>query len=174
MLHSLLYLLVGIQLRSKNIIQSFVLLILGVIFSSHVLADAKPTAREEMNQEYKNRGIGVKRYEVDRLPVGSFDYYMERLDITKKKLDLNKDQQTLWADYERSLVALLLDLKRAKGRAGGVTAVQQIGQVLDVTQNRYTGMEQVYEASKNLYEKLSNSQKEVADKILITTVPSFD
>ena len=111
MLHSLLYLLVGIQLRSKNIIQSFVLLMLGVIFSSHVLADAKPTAREEMNQEFKNRGIGVKRYEVDRLPVGSFDYYMERLDITKKKLDLNKDQQTLWADYERSLVALLLDRK---------------------------------------------------------------
>lgn len=140
----------------------------------NAMADAKPTAREEMSQEFKNRGIGGKRYEIERLPVGSFDYYMERLDITKKKLDLNKDQQALWADYERSLVALLLDLKRAKGRVGGVTAIQQIGNVLGVTQNRYTGMEQVYEASKKLYEKLSDSQKEVADKILITTVPSFD
>ena len=116
-------------------------LMLGAIFSSNVLADAKPTARDEMVQEFKNRGNGGKRYEIERLPVGSFDYYMERLDITKKKLDINKDQQTLWADYERSLVALLLDLKRAKGRAGGATAIQQIGHVLGVNQNIYKAMQ---------------------------------
>ena len=174
MLHSFLYLLVGIQLRSKNIIQSFMVLMLGAIFSSNALADAKPTAREEMNQEYKNRGIGGKRFEIERSPVGSFDFYMERLDATKKKLSITKEQQALWAEYEKSLIALFSDLKRAKGRVGGATAVQQIGQVLGVTQNRYAAMEQVYDSAKKLYESLSDSQKKTADEFLITTVPSFD
>ena len=174
MLHSFLYLLVGIQLRSKNIIQSFMVLMLGAIFSSNALADAKPTAREEMNQEYKNRGIGGKRFEIERSPVGSFDFYMERLDATKKKLSITKEQQALWAEYEKSLIALFSDLKRAKGRVGGATAVQQIGQVLGVTQNRYAAMEQVYDSAKKLYESLSDSQKKTADEFLVVKKVSFE
>jgi hydrogenase maturation factor len=80
----------------------------------------------------------------------------------------------LWADYEKSLTALFADIKRAKARLGGATAVQQIGQVLGVTQNRYAGMEQIHESAKKLYESLSDSQKKTADEILITTVPNFD
>lgn len=146
---------------------------MGTCFSLTVLADAKPTAREEMNQEYK-KGIGGKRYEIERSPIGSFDYYMERLDAAKKKLKITDEQQVLWASYEKSLITLFSDLKRAKARVGGATAVQQVGQVLGVTQNRYAGMEQVYDSAKKLYEGLSDSQKKTADEILITTVPSFD
>jgi DNA-binding transcriptional regulator YbjK len=146
---------------------------MGAFFSLTVLADSKPTAREEMNQEYK-KGIGGKRYEIERSPIGSFDYYMEKLDATKKKLNITKEQQALWSDYEKSLITFFSDLKRAKARVGGTTAVQQVGQVLGVTQNRYAGMEQVYDSAKKLYEGLSDSQKKTADEILITTVPSFD
>ncbi|MEO0048178.1 MAG: hypothetical protein RLZZ410_1137 [Pseudomonadota bacterium] len=163
-----------IQLRATKIIQSSLVLVMGAFFSLSVLADSKPTAREEMNQEYKNRGIGGKRFEIDRSPMGSFDYYMERLDAAKKKLSITKEQQELWSDYEKSLTTLFADLKRAKARVGGATAVQQVGQVLGVTQNRYAGMEQVYDSAKKLYDSLSDSQKKTADEILITTVPSFD
>jgi hypothetical protein len=166
--------LTEIQLNAKKTIQSLLVLMMGTCFSLNVLADAKPTPREEMNQDYKNRGIGGKRYEIDRSPIGSFDYYMERLDATKKKLKITKEQQVLWADYEKSLTALFADIKRAKARLGGATAVQQIGQVLGVTQNRYAGMEQIHESAKKLYESLSDSQKKTADEILITTVPNFD
>jgi len=160
-------------LRTTKIIQSFLVLVMGAFFSLTVLADSKPTAREEMNQEYK-KGIGGKRFEIERSPMGSFDYYMERLDSAKKKLSITKEQQGLWSDYEKSLITLFGDLKRAKARVGGATAVQQIGQVLGVTQNRYAGMEQVYESAKKLYDGLSDSQKRTADEILINTVPSFD
>lgn len=166
--------LLEIQLNAKKTIQSLLVLMMGTCFSLNVLADAKPTPREEMNQEYKNRGIGGKRFEIDRSPIGSYDYYMERLDATKKKLKITKEQQVLWADYEKSLTALFADIKRAKARLGGATAVQQIGQVLGVTQNRYAGMEQIHESAKKLYESLSDSQKKTADEILITTVPNFD
>ena len=160
-------------MRAKKTIQSVFVLMMGAFFSLTVLADSKPTAREEMNQEYK-KGIGGKRYEIERSPIGSFDYYMERLDAAKKKLSITKEQQGLWSDYEKSLITLFGDLKRAKARVGGATAVQQIGQVLGVTQNRYAGMEQVYDSAKKLYDGLSDSQKKTADEILITTVPSFD
>ncbi len=160
-------------MRAKKTIQSLLVLMMGTFFSLTVLADSKPTAREEMNQEYK-KGIGGKKYEIDRSPMGSFDYYMERLDSAKKKLNITKEQQGLWSDYEKSLIAFFADLKRAKARMGGTTAVQQIGQVLGVTQNRYAGMEQIHESARKLYEGLSDSQKKTADEILITTVPSFD
>lgn len=165
--------LTEIQLRAKKTIQSLLVLMMGTFFSLTVLADSKPTAREEMNQEYK-KGIGGKKYEIDRSPMGSFDYYMERLDSAKKKLSITKEQQGLWSDYEKSLIVFFTDLKRAKARLGGTTAVQQIGQVLGVTQNRYTGMEQIHESARKLYDGLSDSQKKTADEILITTVPSFD
>lgn len=161
-------------MSANKIIQSSLILIIGACFSLTALADAKPTAREEMNQEFKNRGIGGKRYEIDRSPIGSFDYYMERLDAAKKKLNITKEQQALWSEYEKSLVALFTDIKRAKARLGGSTAVQQIGQVLGVTQNRYAGMEQIHDSAKKLYESMSDSQKKTADEILISTVPSFD
>ena len=106
--------LTEIQLNAKKTIQSLLVLMMGTCFSLNVLADAKPTPREEMNQDYKNRGIGGKRYEIDRSPIGSFDYYMERLDATKKKLKITKEQQDLWADYEKSLIALFTDIKRGE------------------------------------------------------------
>jgi len=35
-------------------------------------------------------------------------------------------------------------------------------------------MENIFDASKKLYESLSDSQKKTADEMLITTVPMFD
>ena len=147
---------------------------LGSVFSLSAMADSKPTAREEMNQDFKKRGLGGQKYEIDRSPLASYDYYMERLDAVKKKLKLTDPQQALWADYEKQVSALFVDLKKAKARVGGSTAPQQIGQVLGVTQNRYAAMENIFDASKKLYESLSDSQKKTADEMLITTVPSFD
>ena len=147
---------------------------LGSVFSLSAMADSKPTAREEMNQDFKKRGLGGQKYEIDRSPLASYDYYMERLDAVKKKLKLTDPQQALWADYEKQVSALFLDLKKAKARVGGSTAPQQTGQVLGITQNRYAAMENIFDASKKLYESLSDSQKRTADEMLITTVPSFD
>lgn len=164
---------------NAKFIQAMVVLVLasvGATFSLTALADtdAKPTAREEMNQEFKKRGLGGNKYEIDRSPLASYDYYMDRLDAVKKKMKLTDPQQALWADYEKQLTALFLDLKKAKAKVGGSTAPQQIGQVLGVTQNRYAAMENVFDASKKLYDSLSDSQKKTADEMLITTVPSFD
>ena len=162
---------------STKFIQAVIVLVLaglGSVFSLSAMADSKPTAREEMNQDFKKRGLGGQKYEIDRSPLASYDYYMERLDAVKKKLKLTDPQQAFWADYEKQVSALFVDLKKAKARVGGTTAPQQIGQVLGVTQNRYAAMENIFDASKKLYESLSDSQKKTADEMLITTVPSFD
>jgi len=87
---------------------------LGSVFSLSAMADSKPTAREEMNQDFKKRGLGGQKYEIDRSPLASYDYYMERLDAVKKKLKLTDPQQALWADYEKQVSALFLDLKKLK------------------------------------------------------------
>ena len=49
---------------------------LGTTFSLTAMADSKPTAREEMNQDFKKRGLGGSKYEIDRSPLASYDYYM--------------------------------------------------------------------------------------------------
>ena len=165
------------QVLNAKFFQAAIVLVLaslGATFSLTAMADSKPTAREEMNQDFKKRGLGGEKYEIDRSPLASYDYYMERLDAVKKKLKLTDAQQGLWVAYEKQVSALFIDLKKAKAKLGGNTAPQQIGQVLGVTQNRYAAMENIFDASKKLYESLSDSQKKTADEILITTVPSFD
>ena len=157
-----------------QVVTVLVLASVGTVFSLTAMADSKPTAREEMNQDFKKRGLGGEKYEIDRSPLASYDYYMERLDAVKKKLKITDSQQALWVAYEKQVSALFVDLKKAKARVGGNTAPQQIGQVLGVTQNRYAAMENIFDASKKLYESLSDSQKKTADEMLITTVPSFD
>lgn len=157
-----------------QVVTVLVLASVGTVFSLTAMADSKPTAREEMNQDFKKRGLGGEKYEIDRSPLASYDYYMERLDAVKKKLKITDSQQALWVAYEKQVSALFVDLKKAKARVGGNTAPQQIGQVLGVTQNRYAAMENIFDASKKLYETLSESQKKTADEMLITTVPSFD
>ena len=164
----------GFQLFNAKLLQAVCVLVLGSLFSLSALADSKPTAREEMNQDFKKRGLGGSKYEIDRSPLASYDYYMERLDAVKKKLKVTDAQQAVWADYEKQVSALFIDLKKAKARVGGNTAPQQIGQVLGVTQNRYAAMENIFDASKKLYDSLSDSQKKTADEVLITTIPSFD
>ena len=165
------------QVLNAKFFQAAIVLVLaslGVTFSLTAMADSKPTAREEMNQDFKKRGLGGEKYEIDRSPLASYDYYMDRLDSVKKKLKLTDAQQVAWVAYEKQVSALFIDLKKAKAKLGGNTAPQQIGQVLGVTQNRYAAMENIFDASKKLYETLSDSQKKTADEILITTVPSFD
>lgn len=98
----------------------------------------------------------------------------ERLARLELSLALTPAQQPLWEDYREALGALLADQARGSVQRASQSAVQQIAGKLDVVRNRLSAMEEIQDAAARLYQALDPRQREVADRLLATTVPSLD
>ena len=98
-----------------------------------------------------------------------------RLNELKAALRLTPDQQSAWQSYETSVKALAYDLARAAApnSAPEQTAPQKVDQRVDAARSRLAAMQQISESAKNLYERLSDEQKSVANKLLDGTIPPF-
>jgi len=132
------------------------------------------TPREEMKQQFKRGSVGPRLDLEDRPAATAYDFYVDRLGMVRGRLNLSAGQAVLWQDYEAKVVLLLEDVKRAKAVRAGGTAVQRIGQAVGAAQSRYTGMEDIFESAKRLYNVLTDDQKKIADDFLPSTVPQFD
>jgi hypothetical protein len=98
----------------------------------------------------------------------------ERLARLEQSLALTPTQQPLWEHYRETLGALLADQARGSAQRASQSAEQQIAGKLDVVRNRLSAMEDIQDAAARLYQTLDPRQREVADRLLASTIPSLD
>ena len=79
-------------------------------------------------------------------------------------LKLTAEQEPLWQAYLDKVRALGNDVARERGRRPAQANVpQQIDRILDAARNRLTALEDIAQAAKALYAKLSPEQQPAAD-----------
>lgn len=92
---------------------------------------------------------------------------------TMQALSLSPRQKVIWDDYQESVSKLISDQLRPENQIIRKTAIQQINAKVDTVRNRLTAMEDIVDKANALYETLDNNQKSIADRLLISTVPSL-
>ena len=91
------------------------------------------------------------------------------LEITAHELEedlkLTPEQQPLWQSYLDKVRALGNDVARERSRrpVAPVNVAQQIDRILDAARNRLTALEDIAQAAKTLYAKLTPEQQPAAD-----------
>jgi len=79
-------------------------------------------------------------------------------------LKLTAEQEPLWQAYVDKVRALGNDVARERGRRPAQANLpQQIDRILDAARNRLTALEDIAQAAKALYAKLSPEQQPAAD-----------
>ncbi len=98
----------------------------------------------------------------------------QQMEMLQTELHLRSEQQALWQAYQDKVAALLADLARPPSVSSQPgTALRQLGMKVDQQRNRLTALEDVESAARKLYASLDEAQKEVADRMLVSTVPSM-
>ena len=96
----------------------------------------------------------------------------ERLRSLPDELQLTPQQMPLFARYAGAVEKIMLDegtwASRPAPAAG--SAMQRIGNQIDLASNRAAGWEEVLDAAKPLYASLSTSQQAIADKRLVVSL----
>jgi hypothetical protein len=94
-----------------------------------------------------------------------------RLFELEEDLKLTPEQRPLWSTYAGQILKLLTDISRA---GSGVTvvrdqtnALQQFDRIADIARNRLTAIEDITDAGKALYAKLTPEQQALADRRLV-------
>jgi hypothetical protein len=97
-----------------------------------------------------------------------------QLAAVKKRLKLQPNQQAAWDTYVRRIEALMEDMFRGiPAPLPNESAPHQINRRVDIVRNRLAAMEDIADAAGQLYALLSPDQRELADELLPTTVPTL-
>jgi hypothetical protein len=100
------------------------------------------------------------------------DQIQTQLQETSTALKLTPRQAVLWDAYQERISALMADLMRIEPYSAHLgSAPQQIEKKAASVRNRLAAMEDIVDASKQLYEALDPEQKKIADQRLAATVP---
>ncbi len=99
----------------------------------------------------------------------------QQLDDVRIQLKLRPDQEAVWVAYQEKVGALVADqLRPATSTASGTgDALHQIDRKIDVVRNRLAAMEDIGDAARRFYAKLDDRQRDIADRVLATTVPAL-
>jgi len=100
-----------------------------------------------------------------------------QLEDVRQQLHLQKEQEPVWNAYAERVDALMADQfgRRTPPPAAAEheNALRQIDRKVDVRRNRLAAMEDVADAAKALYAKLTPEQQAIADRVLPPTVPAL-
>ena len=99
----------------------------------------------------------------------------QQLDNLRFQLKLRPEQEAAWLEYQEKVGALVADQLRPEAPAGieAGSALRQIDRRTDVVRNRLAALEDISDAARRLYDKLDDTQRGVADRLLATTVPAL-
>ncbi len=94
-------------------------------------------------------------------PLNAFEVTLHEF---HEDLKLSAEQEPLWQRYEDKLRALIDDLSRERNRKPEQLGVmQKIDRTVDAARNRAAALEEIGDAAKALYAKLSPEQQAAAD-----------
>jgi hypothetical protein len=104
-------------------------------------------------------------------PVSLAGQVQVNLDRLGEDLRINAAQQKLWDAYATRVIRLADDVSRARfaarePQAENMTAPQLFDRATEIAQNRLTAVEEIVEAGRALYARLSTEQQRIADRRL--------
>ncbi len=111
-------------------------------------------------------------------PVGLTAQVQATLERTADDIRINAAQEKAWNVFATRVIRLADDISRARfavraEEGEGVTALQLFDRISETAQNRQTAVEEIVEAGRDLYAKLSPTQQKFADKRLTVVVQSL-
>lgn len=115
----------------------------------------------------KSRGDGAAA----DAPVGIAAQVQVTLERTADDLRINAGQQKAWDAYATRVMRLADDIARARfaardAQSDTATAPQVFDRINEIAQNRLTAVEEIVEAGRALYARLSPEQQRLADRKL--------
>jgi hypothetical protein len=98
-----------------------------------------------------------------------------QLDQLHYQFRLRPEQEKAWAAYQKRIESLLDDGQRERPLEvlSEATAIRQIDTRIDRVRNRLAALEDVADAARALYAQLDESQRALADRLLVRTLPSL-
>lgn len=104
-------------------------------------------------------------------PVSLTSQVQVSLERTADDLRINAGQEQLWNDYAKRVTRLAEDISRARYvprdiQIENFTAPQVFDRITQVAQNRLTAVEEIADAGRALYARLSPDQQRIADRRL--------
>jgi hypothetical protein len=102
------------------------------------------------------------------------DLVAYRLELLQEDLRLTVQQDAAWLRFSEKMAAAAADITRERDRSRGVSTndgLQQAAHAVDAARNRLTAFEEVAEATKTLYERLTPDQRSLASSRLATLFP---
>ncbi len=111
-------------------------------------------------------------------PVSLGGQVQVNLDRLGEDLRINAAQQMLWDAYATRVIRLADDVSRARFAARepqveNMTAPQLFDRATEIVQNRLTAVEEIVEAGRALYARLSTEQQRIADRRLAAVAVSL-
>ncbi|MBI4996320.1 MAG: Spy/CpxP family protein refolding chaperone [Rhodocyclales bacterium] len=99
----------------------------------------------------------------------------QQLDNLRFQLKLRPEQESAWLTYQEKVGALVADQLRPAAPAviAAGNALRQIDRKTDVVRNRLAALEDIGDAARRLYDKLDETQRATADRLLAATVPAL-
>jgi hypothetical protein len=99
----------------------------------------------------------------------------QQLDNLRFQLKLRPEQEAAWLTYQEKVGALVADQLRPAAPVGieSGNALLQIDRKADTVRNRLAALEDIGDAARRLYDRLDDTQRGVADRLLATTVPAL-
>lgn len=100
---------------------------------------------------------------------------VDALDTLRDKLQLTPAQQALWQQYVVRLEAYTQQFYRERPPlpSEDEPAPQQITRLVMNHQNRLSGLEDIEQAAKALYNSLDAGQQKIANLLLLASIPTF-
>ncbi len=97
------------------------------------------------------------------------------LSQVREQLKLTDSQQPLWAAYVARIdgYTKVYYQERPATALSGDAAPRQIGRLFDNMQNRLATLDEIERSAKALYAVLDTSQRQIADQMLLSTIPVF-
>ena len=104
-------------------------------------------------------------------PVSLTAQVQATLDRTADELRINAAQQKAWDAYATRVLRLAEDISRARFairdmQSGTATAPQLFDRITETAQNRLTAVEEIVDAGRAVYDKLTPEQQRLADRRL--------
>jgi hypothetical protein len=111
-------------------------------------------------------------------PVSLGGQVQVNLDRLGEDLRINAGQQKLWDAYATRVIRLADDVSRARfaareSQVEKMTAPQLFDRATEIAQNRLTAIEEIVEAGRALYARLSTEQQRIADRRLAAVAMSL-
>jgi hypothetical protein len=98
----------------------------------------------------------------------------QQLNQARRAIQITPAQGALYDVYQARVIALLDDMNRGvPPPSAGESALKQIDRRVDLLRNRLAAFEDVSDAARRLYAALAPEQKEIADRVLLGTLPAL-